>query len=53
MRDIERVSNAHDFMWTKQELSDMIHCFDSDRDGKVRSCCSLISLSLSPVNMNK
>ncbi|XP_030961900.1 protein IWS1 homolog [Quercus lobata] len=35
VRDIERVSNAHDFMWTKQELSDMIHCFDSDRDGKL------------------
>ncbi|KAM4072077.1 hypothetical protein ACB094_11G110300 [Castanea mollissima] len=35
VRDIERVANAYDFMWTEQELSDMIHCFDSDRDGKL------------------
>lgn len=40
MRDIERVAIAHDFMWTEKELTDMIHCFDSDRDGKVRSRCS-------------
>ncbi|KAG2672257.1 hypothetical protein I3843_13G030500 [Carya illinoinensis] len=33
-RDIERVAIAHDFMWTEKELADMIHCFDSDGDGK-------------------
>lgn len=35
VRDIERVAIAHDFMWTEKELADMIHCFDSDRDGKL------------------
>ncbi|XP_018853849.1 uncharacterized protein LOC109015851 [Juglans regia] len=34
-RDIERVAIAHDFMWTEKELADMIHCFDSDGDGKL------------------
>ncbi|KAK8587891.1 hypothetical protein V6N13_086851 [Hibiscus sabdariffa] len=35
MRDLRRVAIAHDFMWTEKELGDMIHCFDSDRDGKL------------------
>lgn len=35
MRDIQRVAVAHDFIWTDKELSDMIHCFDSDGDRKL------------------
>ncbi|XP_007052141.2 PREDICTED: DNA ligase 1 [Theobroma cacao] len=35
MRDLRRVAIAHDFIWTDKELSDMIHCFDVDRDGKL------------------
>ncbi|KAL5571904.1 hypothetical protein UlMin_021501 [Ulmus minor] len=33
VRDLERMANAHDFMWTDQELADMIRCFDGDGDG--------------------
>ncbi|XWS45892.1 hypothetical protein CRYUN_Cryun14cG0018100 [Craigia yunnanensis] len=36
MRDLRRGAIAHDFMWTDKELSDMIHCSDSDGDGKVQ-----------------
>lgn len=39
MRDLRKVAVAHDFVWTDEELADMIHCFDSDGDGKVSSCC--------------
>ncbi|GAY41921.1 hypothetical protein CUMW_063040 [Citrus unshiu] len=35
LRDLRRVSVAHDFIWTDDELFDMIHCFDSDGDGKL------------------
>ncbi|XP_065859297.1 probable calcium-binding protein CML17 [Euphorbia lathyris] len=35
VRDLERVSIAHDFIWTDKELADMINCFDSDGDGKL------------------
>ncbi|KAL4353144.1 hypothetical protein GQ457_06G032870 [Hibiscus cannabinus] len=35
MRDLRRVAISHDFMWSDKELGDMIHCFDSDRDGKL------------------
>ncbi|XP_028752052.1 RNA polymerase-associated protein LEO1-like [Neltuma alba] len=35
MRDLQRVAAAHDFVWTDKELSDMIHYFDSDNDGKL------------------
>ncbi|OMP00638.1 Calcium-binding EF-hand [Corchorus olitorius] len=34
-RDLRRVAMEHDFMWTDKELSDMIHCFDGDSDGKL------------------
>ncbi|XP_030513810.2 protein BFR2 [Rhodamnia argentea] len=33
--DLAKVADAHDFMWTDKELADMIHCFDSDGDGKL------------------
>ncbi|KAJ9188482.1 hypothetical protein P3X46_003838 [Hevea brasiliensis] len=35
VRDLQRVATAHDFTWTDWELTDMIHCFDSDGDGKL------------------
>ncbi|XP_074263163.1 uncharacterized protein LOC141585972 [Silene latifolia] len=35
IRDVERMAATHDFNWTDKELSDMIRCFDSDRDGKL------------------
>ncbi|KAJ4727177.1 Calmodulin-related, putative isoform 2 [Melia azedarach] len=35
MRDLRKVAVAHDFVWTDEELADMIHCFDSDGDGKL------------------
>ncbi|KAI9078843.1 hypothetical protein K1719_039184 [Acacia pycnantha] len=35
VRDLQRVAAAHDFVWTDKELSDMIHCFDSDNDGQL------------------
>ncbi|KAF2303503.1 hypothetical protein GH714_018838 [Hevea brasiliensis] len=35
VRDLQRVATAHDFTWTDRELTDMIHCFDSDGDGKL------------------
>ncbi|KAL9234362.1 hypothetical protein vseg_009242 [Gypsophila vaccaria] len=35
LRDVERMAATHDFAWTDKELSDMIRCFDSDRDGKL------------------
>ncbi|KAJ7950930.1 Calmodulin-related, putative isoform 2 [Quillaja saponaria] len=34
-RDVQRIATAHDFTWTNQELASMIHCFDSDGDGKL------------------
>ena len=33
--DLEKMANINDFIWTDFELSKMIHCFDSDKDGKV------------------
>ncbi|XP_006652574.1 uncharacterized protein LOC102701073 [Oryza brachyantha] len=33
--DLERMATVHDFTWTDYEISKMIHCFDSDRDGKI------------------
>uniref|UniRef100_A0ACD5V5N7 Uncharacterized protein n=1 Tax=Avena sativa TaxID=4498 RepID=A0ACD5V5N7_AVESA len=41
--DLERMANVNDFIWTDSEISKMIHCFDSDRDGKL-SFTSQISL---------
>ncbi|XVE76928.1 hypothetical protein DITRI_Ditri13aG0019900 [Diplodiscus trichospermus] len=35
LRDVRKVAIEHDFIWTDKELSDMIHCFDSDGDGKL------------------
>lgn len=35
LRDLRRVAATHDFTWSDQEMADMIHIFDSDRDGKV------------------
>ncbi|KAH9310809.1 hypothetical protein KI387_025844, partial [Taxus chinensis] len=35
VRDLERVALAHDFMWSKQELSEMINAFDKDWDGQL------------------
>lgn len=32
VRDLERVALAHDFTWSKQELSEMINAFDKDSD---------------------
>jgi Ca2+-binding EF-hand superfamily protein len=29
------MANVNDFIWTDSEISKMIQCFDSDRDGKV------------------
>ncbi|WVZ17916.1 hypothetical protein V8G54_010898 [Vigna mungo] len=40
VRDIQRAATAHDFLWTDKELVDMIRCFDSDGDGKVRNTSS-------------
>lgn len=34
-KDLQRVATEHDFTWTDKEIADMIHCFDSDGDGKV------------------
>ncbi|KAJ8748949.1 hypothetical protein K2173_013386 [Erythroxylum novogranatense] len=34
-RDLQRVATAHDFMWSENEIADMIHCFDNDGDGKL------------------
>ncbi|GMI98301.1 hypothetical protein like AT1G73440 [Hibiscus trionum] len=56
VRDIRRVAIAHDFMWTDKELADMIHCFDSDRDGKLNlddfrkivSRCNMLRTSENP-----
>lgn len=33
--DIEKMAIAHDFTWTDDEISKMVHCFDSDGDRKV------------------
>ncbi|KAK1684349.1 hypothetical protein QYE76_045197 [Lolium multiflorum] len=33
--DLERMANVNDFIWTDSEISKMIQCFDSDRDGKI------------------
>lgn len=41
--DLAKVADAHDFMWTDKELADMIHCFDSDGDGKVQPTTILVS----------
>ncbi|XP_019161061.1 PREDICTED: centrin-2 [Ipomoea nil] len=35
VRDLRRVAAAHDFLWSDEELGDMIHCFDVDGDGKL------------------
>lgn len=37
LADLRRVAIANDFTWSEDELADMIHCFDSNGDGKV-SC---------------
>ncbi|XP_031269650.1 centrin-1 isoform X2 [Pistacia vera] len=52
-RDLRRVAVAHDFLWTDEELADMVHCFDSDGDGKLNlddfrkivSRCNMIQAS--------
>ncbi|WVZ86543.1 hypothetical protein U9M48_033302 [Paspalum notatum var. saurae] len=33
--DLERMATINDFIWTDSEISKMIHCFDSDGDGKI------------------
>jgi Ca2+-binding EF-hand superfamily protein len=33
--DIAYVATAHDFAWSKDELSDMVEFFDSNQDGMV------------------
>lgn len=33
---------THDFTWTDKEMADMIHCFDSDGDGKVNTGTSFL-----------
>ncbi|VAH34189.1 hypothetical protein VPH35_022373 [Triticum aestivum] len=33
--DLEKMANINDFIWTDFELSKMIRCFDSDKDGKI------------------
>ncbi|KAL6651115.1 hypothetical protein ACP70R_010040 [Stipagrostis hirtigluma subsp. patula] len=33
--DLERMATINDFIWTDSEISNMIRCFDSDRDGKI------------------
>lgn len=38
LRDLRRVAAAHDFMWSDQEMADMVHIFDGDGDGKVFIC---------------
>ncbi|KAK9095443.1 hypothetical protein Scep_026912 [Stephania cephalantha] len=35
VKDLRRAAAAHDFTWTDNEINDMIHCFDSDGDGKL------------------
>ncbi|XP_047338965.1 uncharacterized protein LOC124942490 [Impatiens glandulifera] len=35
VRDLRRLAIAHDFTWTDKEMADMIHCFDSNGDGKL------------------
>ncbi|KAI6706561.1 hypothetical protein NL676_009523 [Syzygium grande] len=35
VHDLAKVADAHDFTWTDMELANMIHCFDSDGDGKL------------------
>lgn len=35
LRDIQRMANTHDFTWTDKEMADMIHCFDSNADGRL------------------
>ncbi|RAL48974.1 hypothetical protein DM860_001294 [Cuscuta australis] len=35
LRELERVAASHDFLWSEEELRDMIHCFDGDGDGKL------------------
>ncbi|XP_039121248.1 uncharacterized protein LOC120257988 isoform X1 [Dioscorea cayenensis subsp. rotundata] len=35
LRDLQRMAIAHDFSWTEMEIALMIHCFDSDKDGKL------------------
>lgn len=37
LKDIRRMAYTHDFTWTEKEMADMIHCFDSDGDGKVNT----------------
>ncbi|XP_009401669.2 uncharacterized protein LOC103985638 isoform X1 [Musa acuminata AAA Group] len=34
-QDLQKMAIAHDFSWTKSEIFNMIHCFDSDGDGKL------------------
>ncbi|XP_030441926.2 uncharacterized protein LOC115664117 [Syzygium oleosum] len=35
VHDLAKVADAHDFTWTDMELANMIHCFDSNGDGKL------------------
>lgn len=35
LRDLRRVAASHDFTWSDEEMAKMIHCFDSNGDGKV------------------
>lgn len=50
VRDLQKIALAHDFMWTDEELADMIRCFDGDGDGmlnlddfrKIISRCNML-----------
>ncbi|XP_039167786.1 cell division control protein 31-like [Eucalyptus grandis] len=43
VHDLAKVADAHDFTWTDEELANMIHCFDSDGDGKVQPTTIFVS----------
>lgn len=34
-RDVKRMASSHDFSWTDNEITQMIHPFDNDGDGKL------------------
>lgn len=42
LRDLQRMAYTHDFTWSDKEMADMIHCFDSDGDGKVNTGTSFL-----------
>ncbi|RZC74386.1 hypothetical protein C5167_049866 [Papaver somniferum] len=44
-RDLQRVATEHDFSWSDEEMAAMIHCFDSDGDGKFNNKLSQVSIT--------